>query len=188
MSYEPVNTDIETETLSAIATDEYKLCVIGAEAYVSQADRRVAEAEVCLADAKAMLKAREQEWQRSVRELRDVVCGREQPMLPYPKPDAEAEPDAWRDTPIEMLDRLSETICLRLREHALKSIGDIADYTAEGKLLTDLAGIGQAKAEVIEDALTKYWEDHPRSEAEGERAEVEDGGEDNDSGNDPNGD
>jgi hypothetical protein len=75
-------------------------------------------------------------------------------------PAATSDPDsAWRATPIESLG-LSAGLCKILREcpdKTIATLGDIADWTASGKMLTDIPKIGEAKAVAIEEATEKFW-------------------------------
>jgi hypothetical protein len=74
---------------------------------------------------------------------------------------APARPDeSWRLVPVAVLEGfgLSVGVTAKLKDAGLYSIGSIADWTASGKRLTDLAGIGETKADAIEWALAGFWE------------------------------
>jgi hypothetical protein len=74
---------------------------------------------------------------------------------------APARPDeSWRLVPVAVLEGfgLSVGVTAKLKDAGLYSIGSIADWTAFGKRLTDIAGIGEAKADAIESALAGFWE------------------------------
>lgn len=64
--------------------------------------------------------------------------------------------DAWRDAPIVDLE-LSASILAKLTEAGLDTVGKLADWTASGKELTDIKGIGAQSSETIADALEKFW-------------------------------
>ena len=68
---------------------------------------------------------------------------------------------AWRSVPLsEALVGLPESIIVSLNESNLQTMGELADWTAAyggRNKLTDLAGIGPAKAEKIEQALVDFW-------------------------------
>jgi len=94
------------------------------------------------------------------------------PRLPFGKTDdspaeeptaaAEVADEAWKQVGLDSLGitgKLAET----LTEAGLSTLGKIADYTASGKQLTDIDGVGPAKAEKIEEACTEYWAANPRS-------------------------
>lgn len=68
--------------------------------------------------------------------------------------------DAWRAVPLATT-KIPSNIVAILDESAYRTIGDISNLTNSGLCLTDIKGIGQAKAQKIEDALTQYWADHP---------------------------
>lgn len=77
-------------------------------------------------------------------------------------PDAAAPPapeESWRDVPISDLGPLGipDGLLEALVEQGLHTIGLLADYTASDKRLTDLKGVGPAKAEKIEHALERFW-------------------------------
>ena len=71
----------------------------------------------------------------------------------------------WRGVSVAELG-LPVTLSDKLIEANLLTIGAISDYlkptgTGYCAKLTDIAGIGAAKAEMIEKALEKFWETHP---------------------------
>lgn len=75
--------------------------------------------------------------------------------------DQAAEPEGWQDVPLsEALANISETVIEALAEARLTTIGELSDWLAEpGKFnrLTDIKGIGEAKAAAIEAALEAFW-------------------------------
>lgn len=79
------------------------------------------------------------------------------PSLPF---EAAMEPvtdEAWKQTDLTTLGltgKLAET----LQEAGLSTLGQIVAYTESGKVLTDIKGIGQGKAEKIDDACAAFWE------------------------------
>lgn len=52
----------------------------------------------------------------------------------------------------------------QLKEVGLKTITAIGEFTAKGKPLTDIVGIGAKKAQAIAEACEAYYKDHPESE------------------------
>lgn len=62
----------------------------------------------------------------------------------------------WMSVPVDTLG-LPAGIVAALAEADIDTLGKIADYTAAGKRLTDIANIGTAKAEKIENACAEYW-------------------------------
>lgn len=87
--------------------------------------------------------------------------------------DDQAEDTSWRVVAVAELG-LAEGVVERLLEAAFPNLGAIADWTASGKLLTDIDGIGPAKAEQIEQALERFWAERRSQTASVE--ETPDGG------------
>lgn len=75
------------------------------------------------------------------------------PLLDGAKP---AGDEAWRDVEVCTLD-IADGIVAALHDAGIKTIGDLAGWTASGERLTDILKIGSAKAEAIEKALEKFW-------------------------------
>lgn len=82
--------------------------------------------------------------------------------------------DAWRSAPVSELDGLTDTMIEKLAEHSppLRTVGEIADFTAGGGLLNYVKGIGKAKAEKIAEALDQFHQRHGAKIA-ARRAEIE---------------
>ncbi len=64
--------------------------------------------------------------------------------------------ESWRTVTLASLN-LSPGILEILAESDITTIGHITDHTAGGWRLTDIAKIGEAKAEKIEQALESFW-------------------------------
>ena len=95
--------------------------------------------------------------------LTDIVA--EDPLpgqqeLPLDGPAAVTCNDAWRAVSICELGQAG-AVNEKLINAGLKTLGELADYTAADKLLTDIKGIGQTKADKIGDALAEYWRRNP---------------------------
>jgi len=73
-----------------------------------------------------------------------------------------AAPEAWRDVSVDELIGygVSQSVVDKLKEAECATLGAIATFT-QTKLLTEIEGIGEKKAESIQDALECYWGDHP---------------------------
>ena len=71
-----------------------------------------------------------------------------------------AEDDSWREVELASLD-LSAKVLENLDAARLTTIGELADYSSNGGRLTQVAGIGPAAAEKIENALEGFWANHP---------------------------
>jgi hypothetical protein len=67
--------------------------------------------------------------------------------------------ESWRGVPIDDLCRLglADGTAAKLVEGGVDTIGALADWTAGGKLLIDIAGVGKGKAEKIDDAMDLFW-------------------------------
>jgi hypothetical protein len=93
-------------------------------------------------------------------DLRDFI--RKGPDAQMELPLEEESP--WRDVLMSSLS-LDPKIVEKLTNANLDTIGKIADHTVEYEL-TDIEGIGPAKAELIQHALDDYWKDHPADDNE----------------------
>lgn len=64
--------------------------------------------------------------------------------------------DSWRKVNIKDL-KLGDKIQDNLEDAGIFTIGQVADHGVKGKQLTDIGGIGPAKARKIDDALAEFW-------------------------------
>lgn len=66
---------------------------------------------------------------------------------------------SWRSASILELGGygLTPAVIVKLGEDGIGTMGTLADHTNSGKLLTDIPGVGRAKAEAIEAALEGFW-------------------------------
>lgn len=73
--------------------------------------------------------------------------------------------EIWRAVPIEDLPGLSAGLAKILREdNEITTLGKLQDYSNQPNArLTDLKKIGKAKAEQIEEACLRYWQEHPEA-------------------------
>lgn len=149
---------------------------------IQAAERKVAEAEGDWKGAQQDAKDAKQYFDSAVSNLRAIIRrNADQPELPFAdEPQAD---EAWRAVTLESLG-LSGKLVDILVENDLDTMGKLADYTAGEKLLTDLNGVGPAKAEEIEAACQKYWEQNPRECIADETSEVHDTFESNGDGED----
>lgn len=89
--------------------------------------------------------------------------------------------EAWRDTPIEHLtkvskDALPDSIVKKLIDAKIDTVGKLADHKNKGKWLTDIPGIGEAAVTKIDDAEVQFYDDWSKllaSKSEDEEAESE---------------
>jgi hypothetical protein len=80
----------------------------------------------------------------------------------------------WRVVPLtEALAGVPAVILKKLADAELSTVGQLADYTASGKMLIELAGIGSAKAEEVERALENFWERRKEADKQSEEANGE---------------
>lgn len=144
------------------------------ETYINETrelESRAASIAVKIEWIKEDLKSEKQHYEDAVNELRQLVRRGpdRQQRLPFPDDDqvtpepitvntTETDDDSWKPTPIIELDGLAEPIKNKLLDAGISTVGELADFTATGNLLTDVKGIGAAKAEKIEAALEKFWE------------------------------
>ena len=133
-----------------------------AEEWATSAEDRWKDAHAHAKDLKGILEMRETALRRLIRERRTGLSELErgQGLLPFAGTAPEAEPEAWRSVTIGQLD-LPARIAESLHEAELSTIGAIADFTAK-LALTEIAGIGPAAAEKIEQALEAFWAANPQ--------------------------
>ena len=99
----------------------------------------------------------------------------------FDKPDDEAvedkegrDPTDWRGVPLCDLG-IADTVLEKLAEYdpPLTTIGELSDFTAGDGRLTDIPGVGDAKAEVIEQALEKFLAEQNQPVDSSEPEEIE---------------
>lgn len=80
-------------------------------------------------------------------------------------PDSETvlldEKSEWRKMPLDKLFDVAKRPGKQLIAANLKTVGELADYTAGDYRLTDIDGIGEAAATQIEERLMQFWSDNP---------------------------
>lgn len=83
-----------------------------------------------------------------------------EPVVSDPAPS----PEPWRAVPTADLGRfdLSPKIVEKLTEAGLSTIGQLADWSASEKRLTDIPGVGASTATKIEEALDRFWASQPK--------------------------
>ncbi len=98
---------------------------------------------------------------REVNELPDDAADDsddEAPEAKRPAPVRATGP--WRKVKLDEL--FSGGILKALNEADLKTVGQLSDYTASDKRLTDLDGIGPGKAANIEERMLEFWASNPQ--------------------------
>lgn len=144
---------------------------------IQAARERVRVAELDMNRTKAAAKQARNAWEEAVNELNDAIDDGPEYLPLFDGPQKPAADMDWRETPVEELGLPEKTAAI-LREAEIPTIGDIAAH-AEQFDLTDIPGIGPAKAEEIEQALERFWAEHPEYCESAEDAE-EGGDTDND--------
>lgn len=70
--------------------------------------------------------------------------------------------ESWRDVPLtEALIGVSASMISKLHDASLRTVGELANYTSAGggnHPLSGIPGIGEGKAEKIQDAMDAFWE------------------------------
>lgn len=89
---------------------------------------------------------------------------------PQPVPSTLRADGPWKDVELSAIG-INGKIIESLHEADLKTIGDLHNFTATNKRLSDIAGIGPGKAGKIEDALLKFWSEYTEPVVEAEKTE-----------------
>lgn len=128
---------------------------------IEEQEREVAKLESLWNCAKAEAKAAKENYELGVTKLRQLVREHNDPQrsLPFDGQTGEADAATWKATTLEELEITGQTY-LALADAGIKTLGDIAKHTAEFAL-TDIKGIGPAKAESLEAKLADWWAAHP---------------------------
>lgn len=151
-------------------------------------DKRIYALEVAVNSAakevealKSELKEAREQYEACVTNLRNEIRNRDKPLPLFDNKQAaeasqENEDQSWRDVKIEDAG-IPEKLCVFLLENKppIETIGDLSEWTSKYQL-TDINGIGPAKATQIEEALDAFWESR-QPEDEGEEDAEDDAGE-----------
>jgi hypothetical protein len=156
---EPIETEQETEDhryyeeVEEEVLEELKRKSAIYDTLVEQ-EKKVAELAEDWADRKSEAAAAKGVHDTAVAELRRLIRAQNEsnPLFDGPAP----EPEAWREVRLDTLG-FSSAILENLTEANLETIGQIADWTSSGSRLVNIAGVGPAAAEKIEDALEAFW-------------------------------
>jgi hypothetical protein len=144
-----------------------------AKARLAELRKQVRLREIEVADAKAALKAAEgrlKAMQEDFDKYLDywIDPGRTMPLFGQASDDMD-----WSGVLVEELG-LPAPVAKKLQDAELRTLGELAAYSNSGKPLTDINGIGEAKAELVEQALGRFWQKSKASR------EANDGGQDAD--------
>ena len=122
---------------------------------------KVEEATAKHEDAKARAAAAKKTYEAAVAEM--VAAA--QPSLFDGLKETDAKPsdsDDWESVDIIELDLpIGLDKSLRDATPPLATLGAIAEWARKENELVDIPGVGKQKAETIQLAIDKYWEDHP---------------------------
>lgn len=78
---------------------------------------------------------------------------------PYDGQASDQQDESWKDLSLgEALLGVPAGIIDKLADAELRTMGELTAFSSEQRLLTDVPGIGQLKADKIEEALTAFWE------------------------------
>lgn len=153
--------EAETNALPAHLTPEQR---IEALKHILELNGRIRRAGVVFADATDAAKAAKKHYEGLQKDLGLFIAGLEKPM-PLFDGKAEsngqaAEDGSWREEDIEAIGLefgLPASVASKLAEAGIVTLGQLADWTASGKELNDIPGIGDAKCESINAALERFW-------------------------------
>lgn len=161
---EEVEVDAEPEPEQSAEPNEETLTLEDLLERIEETEREVREREANWNLAKQEVKIRKGALDDAVLRLRELCRAREHDAArPLFSQDGKAKAEApqeeeWRSVAVETLDIPNSTI-KKLAEAKITTMGEMADYTAAGNQLVDIAGIGPAKAEQLEDACLAFWRD-----------------------------
>jgi DNA-binding PadR family transcriptional regulator len=110
------------------------------------------------ADAKSEAAAAKGVHDTAVAELRRLIRAQNEsnPLFDDPEP----EPEEWREVRLDSLD-IGEKLLEKVHDAGLETIGAISDWIAKGNRLVNIAGVGPAASEKLEDALEHFWATQP---------------------------
>lgn len=138
------------------AMDRIRVC----RQQVDNRQIRVSKLKSSMKEAKAELEAAYSELLRAIDEF-------DQPSLFNLEPQ-NGPVEAWRDVPLETLG-LSRKLIETLEEADLTTLGQLADFGKSAQLV-EIYGVGESPAEKIQDALDRYWKDHPQDKPSEKKA------------------
>lgn len=114
---------------------------------------------------KSTLKAIQADYDRAVEELRSMSREPTYPLLDTS--------DEWRG--IDIMDLGLSTKLTGLLADAIDghTMGHLADWLKADHAVIQITGFGPAAIEKFDDAMEKFWKDHPQPEEEGEDEDEE---------------
>lgn len=76
----------------------------------------------------------------------------------------------WRDYPMATIFKDQPSILKALKAAKIETVGDLSDYQAKGQWLTNIKGLGEKKAALLEETMMHFWADNPEGQDEHEQA------------------
>lgn len=167
-----IEDDQEDEELEEIEAAKLRDLVRKSKVYDSLLDQETTTGALFKdwKDLQAQASEAKKEYDGAVLVIRALIRAQAEDLPIFDNLGEKSEEDAdnsWREVELSSLD-LSAKVLENLDAARLTTIGELADYSANGGRLTQVAGIGPAAAEKIEDALEGFWANHPGL---GEKAE-----------------
>lgn len=93
-----------------------------------------------------------------VADIDAIRSGNYTPQLPFS--DQLPPEEAWKA--VELSTLINGAVLKSLEKAKLKTVGQLADYSAANRRLVDIKGITEEKAEQINEALSNFWKSNPQ--------------------------
>jgi hypothetical protein len=110
--------------------------------------------------AKAETSAAKSAWELAAENLERLIL---EAGTPLPLLDG-AKPEDWQAVRLDSLSRpaIPSGAIAALKRAKVTTLGDLAAWTASGKVLADINGISAGRAEAVQAAVDAYWAGHPQ--------------------------
>lgn len=142
-------------------------------AYIKECEHECAEAQLEVDSLASDLKAARHVLEKAIEKLRAAARGDDMPLFDRAAGDTPPDPEAWRKVPTSELGIAEGTVTIMKEVADIETLGGLTDFLGDGKSdLSNIKGIGEAKAEKIEDELATWWEKHPEMNAAPEFANL----------------
>jgi hypothetical protein len=112
---------------------------------------------------KQAFKAEKDLLRLSLNELEEIDKASKEEAMPIIKASkGQQMSEAWRETPMEHLAKisknpLSESVVTKLVDAGYDTLGKLTDYKSSGSWYTDIDGIGKATSDKIDDAVEQFF-------------------------------
>lgn len=136
-------------------------------AEIQELSEEVAKAQQAYESAKKTATARKADFEESVERLtRSIRASKESlplfdrpsPVTSKPAPTVEIPAaNGWEGVQLSGIEGFPAKVRQSLEDLGVFTLGSLATWTAANDKLTSLKGVGPAKAEAAEEALTKFW-------------------------------